>query len=126
VYNLTAHESINKTGFYYVWDESLCGRSGNDIASGLIKILKKIVKMYPSIKSFKLWSDSCVAQNKNSIMTFALIRGSELNFSFEIEFRPSERNRDCDALSRYPIGYKIINDKNINNEILNIAHSDTE
>ncbi len=47
-------------------------------------------------------------------------------FSFDIEFRPSERNRDCDAFSRYPIGYKIINDKNINNEILNIAHTDAE
>jgi hypothetical protein len=29
--------------------------------------------MYPNIKSFKLWSDSCVAQNKDSIMTFALM-----------------------------------------------------
>jgi hypothetical protein len=73
VYNLTAHESINKTGLCCVWDESLSGRSGNDIASGLIKILEKIVEMYPNIKSFKLWSDSCVAQNKNSIMTFALM-----------------------------------------------------
>jgi hypothetical protein len=73
VYNLTAHESINKTGFCCVWDESLCGRSGNDIASSLIKILEKIFEMYPNIKSFKLWSDSCVAQDKNSIMTFALM-----------------------------------------------------
>lgn len=49
VYNLTAHESINKTGLCCVWDESLSGRSGNDIASGLIKILEKIVEMYPNI-----------------------------------------------------------------------------
>ncbi len=65
MYNLTAHESINKTRFCCVWDESLCGRTGNDIASGLTKIFEKIAEMYPNIKSFKLWSDSCVAQNKN-------------------------------------------------------------
>ncbi len=25
-------------------------------------------------------------------------------FSFDIKYRPSERNKDCDALSRYPVG----------------------
>ncbi len=38
-------------------------------------------------------------------------------FSFDIEFKPSERNKGCDVLSRYPIGYKIISGKNIDNEI---------
>ena len=38
-------------------------------------------------------------------------------FDFRIEFRPSHRNKDSDALSRYPIGYKIINDKILNNEL---------
>ena len=31
-----------------------------------------VIAKYPSIKSFVLWSDSCVPQNWNSIMCFAL------------------------------------------------------
>ncbi len=72
IYNLTAHESYSKTGYCCIWDESICGRSGNDLASALIAILEKIVNNYSEVKSFVLWSDSCIAQNKNSIMSFAL------------------------------------------------------
>ena len=41
------------------------------IASSVVKLLEDIVKLYPS--DFTLWSDSCVPQNKNSVMSCALI-----------------------------------------------------
>jgi hypothetical protein len=71
VYNLTVHESISKTVFCAIWDESVYGRGGNDIASALIAILEKIYLKYPNISEYNLWSDSCIAQDKNSIMSFA-------------------------------------------------------
>lgn len=72
VYNLTEHESISKNVFCALWDESVCVRSGNDIASALISILEKICAKYPNINEINLWCDSCIPQNKNSIIAFAL------------------------------------------------------
>jgi len=51
----------------------MSGRSGNDIASSVVKILEEVVKIYPSVCDITLWSDSCIPQNKNSVMTCALI-----------------------------------------------------
>ncbi len=72
IYNLTVHESLSKTGYNVIWDESVVGRTGNDIASALVMVLEIIIEKFPQINSFILWSDSCIAQNKNSILTFAL------------------------------------------------------
>ncbi|KAG5882366.1 hypothetical protein JTB14_036290 [Gonioctena quinquepunctata] len=44
-------------------------RKGIDIASALLPILKKVVA---DINKFILRSDSCVPQNRNSIISFAL------------------------------------------------------
>lgn len=71
-YNLTAHLNINNTVYNSIWHEFLCGRGGVHIACALIKILKKIVHSNPQLKKLILWSDSCVPQNKNSIMACAL------------------------------------------------------
>jgi hypothetical protein len=54
VFNLTAHESISKTVFCAIWDESVYGRGGNDIASALIAILEKIYLKYPNISEYNL------------------------------------------------------------------------
>lgn len=43
VYNLTAHCAITKSAVNALWDETRNGRSGDDIASALVKILKEIV-----------------------------------------------------------------------------------
>jgi hypothetical protein len=72
VYHLTAHCAIDKRGYGALWCEATSGRSGNDLASALIQILELIVGQHPTIKRLILWSDSCVAQNRNSIMSFAL------------------------------------------------------
>lgn len=45
------------------------GRSGNDIASALIKILEAVFADNPQLTCLILWSDSCVPQNKNSLIS---------------------------------------------------------
>lgn len=72
VYNMTAHCSKNKKGYCAMWHEALCGRSGNDIASAVIKLLTEISSEFPDVKKFILWSDSCVPQNRNSLISYAV------------------------------------------------------
>ena len=55
-----------------MWSECLAGRSGNDIASGLCAILDKVFTTYPNIKKLVTWSDSCVPQNRNQIMSYMM------------------------------------------------------
>lgn len=71
MYNLTAHFSGKKCAYIALWPEILVGRGGNEIASALTVILK----IYFGIKTLgtiTLWSDSCVPQNRNSLMLSAL------------------------------------------------------
>jgi len=76
VYNLTGHCAVGKDtrGFCAVWHEGISGRAGNDIASSLVKMLQEVVKAYPSVTDITLWSDSCIPQNKNCVMSCALIK----------------------------------------------------
>ena len=73
-YNLTAHCSKSKRGYCALWTEALSGRAGNDLASATIMILKKIVEDHPAAENIVLWSDSCVPQNRNSILSLALLK----------------------------------------------------
>lgn len=50
----------------------MSGRGGNDIASALIKILEEVLLDHPNTNRIVTWSDSCVPQNRNSIMSFAM------------------------------------------------------
>lgn len=81
VFNLTVtvcmKEKPNLT-YCAIWNEAHSGRSGNDIASALIKVLNKILKDFNHTEHIVLWSDSCVPQNRNQIMSTAL-----LQFMFE-------------------------------------------
>jgi len=72
VYHLTAHCSIDRKGYGSIWCETTTGRSANDLASALVVILEMILQQHPAITKFVLWSDSCVAQNRNLILSFAL------------------------------------------------------
>nr|CAH7712408.1 unnamed protein product [Callosobruchus chinensis] len=74
VYNLTAHLSLSKQVYCAVWAEHLIGRTGNNIASALYRILNQVVEDHPSLTELILWCDSCVPQNRNSIITFAITR----------------------------------------------------
>lgn len=74
VYNLTAHFSTDNQVYCSFWDEHLMGRKGCDLASALYRILLKVLEDHPDLEHLTLWSDSCVAQNRNSIMSFALAK----------------------------------------------------
>ncbi|XP_060590180.1 uncharacterized protein LOC132745308 [Ruditapes philippinarum] len=73
-YNLTAHVSKDGTAYNCIWNEIIGGRGANEIASAIVTILKDVKRVHPTIKYFTLWSDNCIPQNKNSIMTIALKR----------------------------------------------------
>ncbi|XP_067634692.1 uncharacterized protein [Eurosta solidaginis] len=77
VFNLTGTlilPGCEKVTYCALWNETLSGRSGNDIASALIKILNKILEEHPNINTIILWSDSCVPQNRNRITATALLQ----------------------------------------------------
>ena len=52
--------------------ELTSGRSANDLASSLSKVLEDVPETFPKDNHIT-WSDGCVPQNRNSIMTTALI-----------------------------------------------------
>ena len=75
VYFMTAHCSADKRGYGALWHEGQSGRTGNDIASSVLKILEAVVQENsedPRVKNITLWSDSCVPQNRNSFFSTAI------------------------------------------------------
>lgn len=79
VYNMTAqaaYTDVNsrkkKKTYCCLWDENTGGRTGNDMASAVIKIMQWVIEDFPWLTILITWSDSCIPQNKNSIMSFAM------------------------------------------------------
>lgn len=72
VYNPTAIVGKTKKGYCSLWSEDKSGRSGNDIASAMISNLQRIVKDHPEASELIIWCDSCVPQNRNSNMSYAV------------------------------------------------------
>ena len=95
-YNFTAHCSLNNKTYCALWNESIAGRGANELASCLYKLLKLIIQDCPniSINQIILWSDSCVPQNKNSIVSMAI-----KNFKMKAEYH---------SLNRSIIQYRIL------------------
>jgi len=63
VFHLTGHCSTSKQSYGAVWPETLSGRSGNDIASGLVRILGQLISDlsvtdYHSLERFLCSSES--------------------------------------------------------------------
>ncbi|KAK4886758.1 hypothetical protein RN001_003029 [Aquatica leii] len=83
VYNLTAILSSTKKVYCAVWHELVTGRAGKNIASALIKILEAVFADNKNLKGLIFWSDSCVPQNRNSLMSYAI--ASSLNQNPTIE-----------------------------------------
>lgn len=50
----------------------MSGRGANYIASAVMKILEQVVHDHPDATEIVTWSDSCVPQNRNSIIAFAM------------------------------------------------------
>ncbi|CAC5423890.1 unnamed protein product [Mytilus coruscus] len=55
-----------------IWSEHIAGRGANEISSALLKILEKVLEDFPTLETITLWSDSCIPQNRNSIVVSAL------------------------------------------------------
>lgn len=72
VYNMTGHCSKDSTVYSVVWSEATAGRGSNEMATAVMMIVKRVSEQYPDIEEIVLWSDSCVPQNKNSIMCTAI------------------------------------------------------
>lgn len=72
VYNLTAYYTTTKKVYCALWTEAMAGRAGNDIASAFRKILDVVVEEN-DVTDLVTWSDSCVPQNRNSIISNAVL-----------------------------------------------------
>ena len=72
VYNMTGHLS-NKQGYCSIWKESTAGRAGDDIASAVVRLIEEVIKDHPEIKDLITWSDSCVPQNRNQMISYAML-----------------------------------------------------
>lgn len=66
-YNLGIHVGDNNKGYMFLWHEGISGRGGNEIASCLYKAVTCRI-LYK--KKLTIWSDNCIAQNKNKIVLF--------------------------------------------------------
>ena len=78
VYNLTAYYSTTKKVYCRFWTEAIAGRAGragragNYIASAFSNILDVLVEEN-DVSDLVTWSDSCVPQNRNSIISNAVL-----------------------------------------------------
>ena len=73
VFNMKTQCSVGekKEKFCAIWYKGMRDRSGNDTASGAL--IACFVAETPSSAKIALWSDSCVAQNKNSMMSLTFM-----------------------------------------------------
>lgn len=72
MYNLTAYYSATKQVYCAIWNETVTGRAGNDIASAFRKILDFLSDENEFV-NLTIWSDSCVPQKRNSIISNAIM-----------------------------------------------------
>ncbi|GBN80087.1 hypothetical protein AVEN_136882-1 [Araneus ventricosus] len=75
IYNLTVYYTPNKQVYYASWNETLSGLAGNGIASAFHKILTILAEMSweNDVTESVKWSDSCVPQNRDSIISNSVL-----------------------------------------------------
>ncbi|XP_055704089.1 uncharacterized protein LOC129802363 [Phlebotomus papatasi] len=74
VYNLTGRCNLNGVTYCSIWNEAVSGRTGDDLASALYKIIQGVLQDHPDVNKIILWSDSCIPQNRNRIMSTTLLQ----------------------------------------------------
>lgn len=81
-YNLVIHDSTLQEAYCMMWDESISGRGGNEVASCMLK-WSEVCEISESVKELTIWSDNCPSQNRNSQMImcylFLLEKNQNLN-----------------------------------------------
>lgn len=66
-YNLVIHDSTLQEAHCMMWDESISGRGGNEVASCVLK-WSEVCNISVNVKELTMWSDNCPSQNRNSQM----------------------------------------------------------
>ena len=73
VYHVTGHCSLTSQRYGVLWPETLAGCMGNDIASSVVLLLNKLLADNIGLEHITLWSDSCIPQNRNKVLSTALM-----------------------------------------------------
>nr|XP_037875673.1 uncharacterized protein LOC119630407 [Bombyx mori] len=68
-FNFTIMDSAPKESWCFMWDETVAGRGGNEMASGIVKFFEQTDDS--ALKEVTLWSDNCAGQNKNVYLMMA-------------------------------------------------------
>lgn len=94
IYNIVTHESDN-----YVWDETDGNLVSSVFATCIIKHLKKFHDQSPEIHHIIIYSDGCFHQNRNTVLSNALLTYSkETNITIEQKYLISGHTQmECDA-----------------------------
>ena len=69
---MTGTFSFTKKSYFSVWHEGTGGRTGNNMAYAVVRILDEVLLDHLYLSEITFWSDSCVSQNKNSVLTMGL------------------------------------------------------
>ncbi|KAJ4435584.1 hypothetical protein ANN_18200 [Periplaneta americana] len=72
VYNLTGYFTTTKTVYCILWTEAQSGRTGNYLASAFKKLLDTVATEN-DFNDLITWSDSCVPQNRNQLISNAVL-----------------------------------------------------
>lgn len=94
MYNIITHESHN-----YVWDESDGQLVASVFTTCIIKHLRSFISQSPEIHHIIIYSDGCFYQNRNTILSNALLAFCvETNISIEQKYLVSGHTQmECDA-----------------------------
>lgn len=78
VHNFTVYDCKRNQGYCYIWNESEGKLTSNEFSSIIVAALNEFREENPSDKNIILYSDGCTYQNRNAVLSNAL-----LNYSTE-------------------------------------------
>lgn len=80
VHNFTVYDLKRKNGYCFIWNESEGGLTANEFSTIIITMLQKFIIEHPlkPNQQIIIYSDGCNYQNRNNILSNALV-----NFSME-------------------------------------------
>jgi len=71
VHNFTFYDTVSKDGSCYLWHEGEGGLDSDEFASIVIHFLRSLPD---NVQSVVLWSDGCTYQNRNAVLSSAILR----------------------------------------------------
>jgi len=71
VHNFTLYDTVSKDGFCYLWHEGEGGLDSDEFASIVTHFLRSLPD---NVQSVVLWSDGCTYQNRNAMLSSAILR----------------------------------------------------